>query len=144
MLRKTRHLNEYTDEEIRKCWFQTDEYQVIRQNAKLAARLSERRRLLITTPTTDNGDTEDETLYVRGLEAFTRQGRFERQRNKRTGLVAVLEEQQRLREEQSATGKQDSQYIGESLASVYIKAALGPRDKALQVAALDARAAQSP
>ena len=74
------HVNEYTDEETRNCWFTDKEFKSMKEHARMMAQLL-----------TDTGNSmpDNDMFCSRGLENFTQ----ERIQNKKTGLIAVLEEQ---------------------------------------------------
>ena len=102
--KKTIHFADYSDEEIRVCWYDDCDYRRIKNDVKFEASLLEN----------DCLDDDDSSKYCsRGLSHLTTKGAKQRSANKRRGLALVLEEQNLQQEE----GSNDPEYIAEIYAS---------------------------
>ena len=85
MVRTIKHVNDISDSEIRKIWYQKEEYRHIKSNLSATVRN--------ITSGKYNGDTDSHC--ARGLEFRTPYGSQLRRKNKLNALVAVLDEQDR-------------------------------------------------
>ena len=96
-VRKTLHINNYSNDEVFACWYNDDEFKAIRKGVKFAVSLLK------------DGLLEEDTEYhcQRGLELHTRKGANRRLQNKRAARGAVLIEQ----ELQWEAGVYDPEYI---------------------------------
>jgi hypothetical protein len=80
---KTRHLHNYSREEIRACWYRSVELESIRQGLFYTVDLIE-----------ENVEINESRHCKRGLECFTQEGVRRKTQNKLKGWIAVFEEQE--------------------------------------------------
>ena len=79
LVRKTTHLNDYSEQEISQCWYSTDEYNKIRRDC------------WYQIEALNSGKTLNGRKYCsRGLEAHTTDGSFIKTRNRQAAIDIVL------------------------------------------------------
>lgn len=85
----TIHINDYTPEEVHDCWYNADEFMVIKANVRFAVSLLEQG----VFPTTTD-DEEREGFCRRAVECRTKANATRRRQLKMSAWLAVLEEQE--------------------------------------------------
>lgn len=83
--RRALHLNDYTAEELRICWFSDAELEQCKDDVLRTVEL-------VSSDAQDCKDNEEYCL--RGTEHRTREGHMKRQRNKKVARAAVMREQE--------------------------------------------------
>ena len=79
LVRKTTHLNDYSEQELSQCWYSTDEYHKIRRDC------------LYQVEALNLGKTLDGRKYCsRGLEGHTTDGAFIKARTRKAAIDIVL------------------------------------------------------
>mmetsp|Transcript_12211 Transcript_12211/g.35422 ORF Transcript_12211/g.35422 Transcript_12211/m.35422 type:complete len:249 (+) Transcript_12211:241-987(+) len=101
-VKKTIHINNYTDDEIDACWFSRQDMANIRQDIVAALQSSSSSSLSPSGP---------DAAEMRGLECRTEQGSQQRRRDRHESLSSVLDEQELQRHER--------QFDDEMIAAVY-------------------------
>ena len=99
-VKKTIHINNYTDDEIDACWYSNEECQRIRSDVKYAIQL------------VNNGLLEQDTEQYsrRGVECKTRENQLRRKQLRMAAWFAVFEEQEYQYDEQHVD-ELDVEYI---------------------------------
>lgn len=118
--RETLHLNDYADDEVALVWYTHDDFDLMRRDRKETLALIHSGKY--------PGD--DAHRCARGLERELRTGSVERRRNKRSGWLAVLEEQ--------SIQKQCAIFDAQSIAMAYITATRHCLEGAYEMAIVDA------
>eukprot|EP00538_Stauroneis_constricta_P005028 CAMPEP_0119571400 /NCGR_PEP_ID=MMETSP1352-20130426/44101_1 /TAXON_ID=265584 /ORGANISM="Stauroneis constricta, Strain CCMP1120" /LENGTH=240 /DNA_ID=CAMNT_0007621079 /DNA_START=397 /DNA_END=1119 /DNA_ORIENTATION=- len=98
-VKKTIHINNYTDDEIDACWFSRQDMANIRQDIAAALQSS------------SSSPSGPDAAEMRGLECRTEQGSQQRRRDRHESLSSVLDEQELQRHER--------QFDDEMIAAVY-------------------------
>jgi hypothetical protein len=83
------HLNNYTTEEIKACWFDGEEFHVMKTDARIAAA-----RLVETGSIAAGSNNDDNMQCGRGLESYVRSTRMLKRGNRMVARWEVLEEQE--------------------------------------------------
>ena len=94
-VRTTIHVDDYSDEEYERCWYQSNEVaEFKKENAQTVSLVESGLKLNEATAacTTSEGAPE---LCMRGLEGRTKRGSRRRRDNKYKGMCAVMDEQDR-------------------------------------------------
>jgi hypothetical protein len=89
-IRKTMHVNNYSDDEVDACWYSAYEFDRMRKDVRFAAKLLQNGML--------EQDTADKCCR-RGVEHLERKVKLQRIRNRSAASDAVFEEQELQREE---------------------------------------------
>ena len=119
LVRKTTHLNEYSEQEISQCWYSTDEYAKIR------------RECWYQIEALNSGKTLDGRRYCsRGLEGHTTDGSFIKTRNRKAAIDIVLFAQY-----------EEGSYDEDNIAVLYRQMTAGCQGFAIMVGQRDQRAA---
>lgn len=124
-VRMTTHVNDYTDDELKACWYNGDEFKAIRADVRFAAGL------------VSSGMMNQDTPYHcrRGVECKTRENTARRQQERLNALYAVFDEQ----DLQTDSCVYDPEYI----AHAYKAASAASKTHARAVALRDEREARA-
>lgn len=109
--KKILHIDDYTEDDIKKCWYAHYDFANMRCIARIDAQMLEK------------GNRLNPNQCTEGLRIYTASGRKTRRRNVRRGISIVLEEQMLQIEE----GSHDPEFI----AQLYAEATASARNEAL-------------
>jgi hypothetical protein len=123
VVRTIEHINDFCQTEIENTWYQKSEYRQIRASIAVSVRKM----------SSGEYTRDSEHHCSRGLEFRTSAGTQRRKINKLEALIAVLDEQERQRDEDD--------YDDEALSCIYIDASYAVRHEAYQRGQLDAEEA---
>ncbi|KAI2514276.1 hypothetical protein MHU86_169 [Fragilaria crotonensis] len=118
--RETLHVNDYSEDEVAMVWYTPDDFALMRKDRK--------ETLALINSGKYSGD--DAHRCARGLEWASRSGASERRRNKRSGWLAVLEEQ--------AIQKMVDNFDSQTIAMAYATATRHCLEAAYEMAVVDA------
>lgn len=119
------HVNNYTDQEYDDCWYSPEEYRAIKRTDVMPT---------LKLMSRGNRPSDGDTYTFRGLENRTKTGMLMRRQAKLSGILSVLQEQERQFASQNKKSKQ-----AEEIRVEYMKASKESVKEAHQRGLLDQR-----
>ena len=123
IVRKAIHINDYTQKEVDRCWYNNEEYNTIRKNI---------RSTIMLMDAANHKVTDSETICRRGLESFTADGMAGRKSRRTKAQNAVFDEQDRQ-------FMNSEEFDDETIAILYMKRSRASKEIAAIIGLIDER-----